>query len=299
MLSWRLQARRHINWIISLINIQLPIFSEQWITLKGRRNTAQWTALLKGPDLEGLLQGRDGGLSYNCRGVNWLWGRSVTERKFVGQMMECGAVKVKATQSCLTLLWAHGLHSSWNSPGRNTGVGSLSLLQGIFPTQGSNPGFRHCRWILYQLSRKGSLRILKWVAHPVSSRSSRPRNQTRVSCNTGGFFTNWAIRETCVEQRKVYFRAKQREWVGRVQKPPTSLKFFRQNWGGGAAGHVISFWLVGAAAACSVALVVSDSMRPHIRQPIIQDSGAQPEVLHLGGGLSAAELKGIYCYVYS
>ena len=35
--------------------------------------------------------------------------------------------------------------SSWNSPGQNTGVGSLSLLQGIFPTQGSNPGLPHCR----------------------------------------------------------------------------------------------------------------------------------------------------------
>ena len=53
-------------------------------------------------------------------------------------------------------LWPHGLHSPWNSPGQNTGVGSLSLLQGIFPTQGSNPGLPHCRWILYQLSRKGS-----------------------------------------------------------------------------------------------------------------------------------------------
>ena len=40
-----------------------------------------------------------------------------------------------------------------NSPGQNTGVGNLSLLQGIFPTQGSNPGRLHCRWILYQLSR--------------------------------------------------------------------------------------------------------------------------------------------------
>ena len=36
------------------------------------------------------------------------------------------------------------------------GVGSLSLLQGIFPTQGENPGLPHCRWILYQLSHKGS-----------------------------------------------------------------------------------------------------------------------------------------------
>ena len=44
----------------------------------------------------------------------------------------------------------------WNSPGQNTGVGSFSLLQGIFPTQGSNLGLPHCRWILYQLSHKGN-----------------------------------------------------------------------------------------------------------------------------------------------
>ena len=48
------------------------------------------------------------------------------------------------------------IYSPWNSPGQNTGVGSLSLLQGIFPTQGSNPGLLHCRQILYQLNHKGS-----------------------------------------------------------------------------------------------------------------------------------------------
>ena len=48
------------------------------------------------------------------------------------------------------------IYSPWNSPGQNTGVGSRSLLQGIFPTQGSNPGFPHCRQILYQLSHQGS-----------------------------------------------------------------------------------------------------------------------------------------------
>ena len=42
-------------------------------------------------------------------------------------------------QSCLTLLQPHGLYSPWISPGQNTGMGSYSLLQGIFPTQGSNP----------------------------------------------------------------------------------------------------------------------------------------------------------------
>ena len=50
----------------------------------------------------------------------------------------------------------HGLYSPRNSPGWNTGVGSLSLLQGIFPTQGLNPGLPNCRRILYQLSHKGS-----------------------------------------------------------------------------------------------------------------------------------------------
>ena len=43
----------------------------------------------------------------------------------------------------------------WASPGRNTGVGSHSLLQGIFPTQGSNLGLLHCRQILYYLSHQG------------------------------------------------------------------------------------------------------------------------------------------------
>ena len=48
------------------------------------------------------------------------------------------------------------LHSVQNSPGQNTGVGSLSLLHGIFPTQGLNPGLPHSRWILYQLNHQGS-----------------------------------------------------------------------------------------------------------------------------------------------
>ena len=50
----------------------------------------------------------------------------------------------------------HRLYSPWNSPGQNTGVGSLSLLQGIFPTQESNWDLLHCRRILYQLSYQGN-----------------------------------------------------------------------------------------------------------------------------------------------
>ena len=51
-------------------------------------------------------------------------------------------------------------------------VGSLSLLQGMFLTQGSNPGLLHCRQILYKLSQKGSPRILEWVIYPFSGGSS-------------------------------------------------------------------------------------------------------------------------------
>ena len=87
-------------------------------------------------------------------------------------------------------LQPHGL-CPWTSPGQNTGVGGLSFLQGIFPTQESNTGLLLCRRILYQLSHKGSPRILEWVAYPISRRSSWPRNRTGVSCIAGRFFTNW------------------------------------------------------------------------------------------------------------
>ena len=89
--------------------------------------------------------------------------------------------------------WPHGLQPSrllcpWSSPGKNTGVGCHFLLQGIFPTQGSNSGLLYCRQILYQPSHQGRLRILEWVAYPFSRWSSRSRNPTRVSCIAGGFF---------------------------------------------------------------------------------------------------------------
>ena len=84
------------------------------------------------------------------------------------------------SESCSVVsnsLRPHGLYSPRNSPGQNTGVGSLSLLQGIFPTQGSNPGLPHCRQIFYQLSHKVSPRILEWVAYPFSRGSSRPETE--------------------------------------------------------------------------------------------------------------------------
>ena len=69
-------------------------------------------------------------------------------------IFDCDLVKkckVKVAQLCLTLCNPMD-HSPQNSPGQNTGVGSLSLLQGIFPNPGLNPGLPHCGRILYQLS---------------------------------------------------------------------------------------------------------------------------------------------------
>ena len=66
----------------------------------------------------------------------------------------------------------HGQYSPWNSPGQNTGVCSLSLLQGIFPTQGTNPGLPLCRQIFHQLSHQGSPMLVE-AASKKSKRSAR------------------------------------------------------------------------------------------------------------------------------
>ena len=104
---------------------------------------------------------------------------------------------VKAVSDSVTPV---SYYSPWNSPGQDTGVGSLSLLQGISPTKGQNLGLPHCTWILHQLSHKGSPRILRWVAYPFARGSSRPRNRTRASCIADGFFTNGAIMEAPGQQ---------------------------------------------------------------------------------------------------
>ena len=70
---------------------------------------------------------------------------------------------------------------------KNTGVGSLSLLQQIHRNQKLNRGLLYCRQILYQLSHQGNSRIMEWVAYPFSRGSSQPRNRTSVSCIAGRF----------------------------------------------------------------------------------------------------------------
>ena len=108
-----------------------------------------------------------------------------------------------AVPSCSVVsdsLLPHGLQPAkffcpWDSPGKHTGVGCHDLLQGIFPTQESNPGLLHCRQMLYQLSHQGSPGILEWVAYHFSRGTSRPRNRNRVSCTAGVVFTNWTTQD--------------------------------------------------------------------------------------------------------
>ena len=83
--------------------------------------------------------------------IRWANTRVPGWRKLLKILSECESHSVVSNS-----LWPHGLYSPWNFLGQNTVVGSLSLLQGIFPTQGSNPGLLHCKRILYQLSHKGS-----------------------------------------------------------------------------------------------------------------------------------------------
>ena len=82
------------------------------------------------------------------------------------QMLYSKAVYAQHLHSVVSdSVWPHCLCRPWNSPGQNTGVGSLPLLQGIFPTQGSNPGLLHCREILYHLGnqRRPNQSILKEI----------------------------------------------------------------------------------------------------------------------------------------
>ena len=131
-------------------------------------------------------------------------------------------------------LWPTRLLHPWDFPGKNTGVGYHFLLQGssrprdqtwvsgigdrrfnlwatreaqeywsglpcppsgVPPNPGIEPRSPSLQVILYHLSCLGSRRTLEWVAYPFSKGTFWPRNRTRVSCTTGGFFTSWAIRK--------------------------------------------------------------------------------------------------------
>ena len=98
---------------------------------------------------------------------------------------------MKVAQSrCSDSLWPHGLYSPWNSPGQNTGVGSLSFFQGIFPTQELNWDLLLCRQILYQLNYWGSYilkldqfkdDVIPWIARRSNQSILREINLSKYS----------------------------------------------------------------------------------------------------------------------
>ena len=109
--------------------------------------------------------------------------------------------EVKWSESCSVVsnsLGPHGLYSPWNSPGQNARVRSLSLLQGIFLTQGSNLGLWHCRQILDHMSHQGSPKFWSQRSYHCATRSQKtemPKQghepwplRLKVWCST-----NWAI----------------------------------------------------------------------------------------------------------
>ena len=127
----------------------------------------------------------------------------------------------------------------WNSLGQNTEVCSLSLLQGIFPTQGLNPGLPHCGWILYQLSHKASPRILEWVAYSFSSGSSWPKNRTGVSCLAGRIFIDWAKPNDFPWFSTTVLLVEMRNWLQRSVLPGKGL-FYSESWMTGSKRKLIS-----------------------------------------------------------
>ena len=142
-----------------------------------------------------------------------LWGCSRAEVDLQGHLQKSQDRQEKHQQICrcaVLCLLSHSVVSDslhpmncslpgssvhGDSPGKNIGVDCHALLQGILPSQGSNPGIPHCRCILYHLSHQGSPWILQWVAYPFSRETSWPRHRSGVPCIAGRFFTSWATRE--------------------------------------------------------------------------------------------------------
>ena len=85
--------------------------------------------------------------------------------------------------------------SPYNSPAQNIGEGSFSLFPGNLPNPGIKPRYPTLQADSSPAEPQGKPSILEWVVYPFSRGSSWSRNWTRVSCITGRFFTNWAIRE--------------------------------------------------------------------------------------------------------
>ena len=127
----------------------------EWVALPFSRGSSQPRDRIQVSCIAGEPQGKP----------LWLWRTSLIKgqslRSVTGTQMLIMTMQLLSLSVMSDSLWSHGLQPtrllwSWDSSGKNTGVGCHFLLQGILPTQGLNSGLRHCRWILYRLSHQGS-----------------------------------------------------------------------------------------------------------------------------------------------
>ena len=140
--QWLLKLESDVLWGIGIYIVQKISSTNYLLITKQEMITSQWR---------------------NCPLTEWsrlilnVWDLLINYTSW------CDALKWSETRSVVSnSLRPHGLYGPWNSPGQNAGVSSLSLLQGIFPTQELNWGLLHCRWILYQLSYQGSPNVQEW-----------------------------------------------------------------------------------------------------------------------------------------
>ena len=120
----------------------------------------------------------------------------------------------------------HGLYSPWNSLGQNTGVGSFSLLQGIFPTQELNWGLLHCKRILYQLSYQGSpnklhrARYCKIILFSFTEREYLWRNSFKISHICTWHYFLW------ITENFWWLKAQPKKWTQGINKYLDHFKAF-------------------------------------------------------------------------
>ena len=114
-----------------------------------RATVLEWGAIAFSHDTECF---KHISISALCALQQWAWEKMSQGSAWVPKTLETRESESRSVKSDSSQ--PHGLCSPWNSPGQNTTVGSHSLLQGVFPTQGSNPGLPHWRRILYHLSQR-------------------------------------------------------------------------------------------------------------------------------------------------